>query len=127
MSTLVVTVDGEEVSVDAPEGPPGPRGPQGPAGQRGPTGPAGPQGVRGFTGMTGKRGPMGPGGQYFEHEQTEPATEWIINHNFGCHPMACRCLTLGGAEMDAEIVHVSDNQCRVYVTIPMAGRVLVSR
>ena len=57
----------------------------------------------------------------FIHSQTEEATEWIINHNRGYEPVI-ELLTVGGVKFFGEIVHVSFNQARVYLTTAAAGK-----
>ena len=69
-----------------------------------------------------QRGPRGvPGGSAFEFEQASPSDTWIINHNLGYEPLVS-VLTAGGEEVVAELLHVSDNQVRVLLASPLAGR-----
>lgn len=49
------------------------------------------------------------------------APVWVVNHNFGRTPCSLTVRTLGGAVVDAEVVHVNPNQTRVYFDAPMAG------
>lgn len=51
--------------------------------------------------------------------------EWIVNHNLGAKPAAVTVLSSGGVEVEANIVHMSDNQFRVLLNPPMAGQVIV--
>jgi hypothetical protein len=72
------------------------------------------------------QGPPGPPGMPgrglgFEADFAA-AAEWVVNHNLGFRPLVS-VLTPGGAEMDAEVLHTSLNQCRVYFSAPAAGRV----
>lgn len=67
----------------------------------------------------GAQGP--PGGTAFEHVQPSPAAEWIINHNLGLEPNV-EVLSVGGAVVDADVLHVSTNQVRVYFASAQAGR-----
>ncbi len=122
MTTLQVTVDGESVTI---QGPPGPRGPMGAIGPRGYPGPAGANGDRGLRGFPGVPGSSTP--HLVDWAQTEPSTEWIVNHNFGAVPTSVRLLTTGGADFDAEVLNVSENQLRVLLAAPAVGRVLCSR
>lgn len=69
----------------------------------------------------GAPGPRGePGGPHHVHEQLAPAAEWVINHNLGLRPVIA-VHGPGGASMLAAIVHVSDNQARVYFDAPVSG------
>lgn len=54
------------------------------------------------------------------HTQAVAATTWTINHNLGYRPTV-RPMTVGGAEMTAEILHASANQALVYFDSPTAG------
>jgi hypothetical protein len=54
------------------------------------------------------------------HVQTTASALWTINHNFGYRP-SVTLLTSGGAEMDASIIHASDNQVLVTFTTPQTG------
>lgn len=75
-------------------------------------------------GPPGPRGADGSEGSPYVHTQSSPATEWIVNHNRGFKPLAS-VLSAGGIEVVAEIVHMSDNQLRVYFNQPQAGSVVV--
>jgi hypothetical protein len=67
------------------------------------------------------QGPPGVGGATaYVHHQPTPSTEWIINHNLGYYPDVT-VLSTGLAEVDAEVVHISVNQTRVYFVVPFAG------
>jgi hypothetical protein len=77
-----------------------------------------------FIGRQGPRGADGAaGGQQFTHTQSQASAEWIVNHNLGRRPGA-EILTVGGMVMDAEVVHISVNQLRVYFKTAMAGSVI---
>lgn len=107
-------------------GKPGPRGAPGQRGERGPKGYDGLPGEPGPPGAAGAIGPPGPaGGAPYEHVQATPSDTWIVNHNLGRAPGAVRLVTTGGVEFDAEIVHVSANEVRVYLAAPAIGRVYV--
>lgn len=58
-------------------------------------------------------------------EQREAADAWTINHNLGRRPNV-QIRTLGGVEVDAEVIHVSENQVSVYFEIPTAGVIELS-
>lgn len=53
------------------------------------------------------------------------AAQWVVNHNLGRKPAAIAVLSPGGVEVDANIVHTSDNQFVVDLSPPMAGQVVV--
>jgi len=72
---------------------------------------AGPQGPQGEPGLSGAG---------FTYTQASPATTWIINHNLGFRP-SVEVLSVGGAEIEADVVHVSLNQTRIYFVAPTAG------
>lgn len=84
------------------------------------SGPAGPTGAAGPTGPTGPTGPAGVAALYL-HTQVTPAATWTINHSRGAIPAATTVLTVGGVEMDAEIVHTTVNQTQVLFVVATAG------
>ena len=57
----------------------------------------------------------------FLFTQSSAASTWTVNHNLGQKP-AVTLLTTGGAEFEAEILHLSDNQFQVYLATPTAGQ-----
>jgi hypothetical protein len=50
------------------------------------------------------------------------ALSWTVNHNLGRKPIVA-VFNSGGAEIEAEIVHVSNNQLVVYFVISTAGSI----
>ena len=72
---------------------------------------AGPQGPQGEPGLSGAG---------FTYTQASPATTWIINHNLGFRP-SVELLSIGGAEIEGDIVHSSVNQCIATFLVPVAG------
>jgi hypothetical protein len=70
--------------------------------------------------IVSEQGPAGPPPTRYLHAQTVASTEWIVNHNLGRCP-AMVVMTPGGLVVDAEIVCVSPNQCRVLLAMPMTG------
>jgi hypothetical protein len=62
------------------------------------------------------------GGLKFIHPQASESAEWIVNHNLGEKPIA-EVRTASGAVVDADVLHVSNNQLRVYFSSAMAGEV----
>jgi hypothetical protein len=81
----------------------------------------GPQGPPGDPGPQGEQGPPGASIESYTHTQAVPAAEWIINHNRGARPAAVVLMDDGGSQFDAEIVHVTLNQTRVYLSVPLTG------
>jgi hypothetical protein len=75
--------------------------------------------------LTAQQGPPGPSGQNgtgeaFTHTQASAASEWTINHNFGYRP-SVTLYSVGGSEIDAEVIHISNNQARAYFATNVAG------
>ncbi len=68
----------------------------------------------------GIMGPAGASASSFNHTQSTPSNTWTINHNLGFRP-SVELYTVGGSEFDGEVVHVSDNQCIVYLVSSIAG------
>ena len=79
-------------------------------------GPSGPKGDKGDTGQAGST---------HEHHQTTAASTWTVNHNLGFRP-AVTILSVGGAQMLAEVIHASLNQVLVYFDEPMTGLAVCS-
>lgn len=50
------------------------------------------------------------------------ATSWIVNHNLGRRPIVA-LFSQGGAEIMAEVIHISSNQFIAYFASPIAGGV----
>lgn len=61
------------------------------------------------------------GATFHEHVQSAAATLWTINHNLGREPTVS-VKTTGGAEVEADVVHISANQVRIQFSQPLAGR-----
>ncbi|MCE7868903.1 hypothetical protein DYH09_00850 [bacterium CPR1] len=68
----------------------------------------------------GKQGPAGTSGAGYIHTQAVAASTWIINHNLGYKP-AVAVVTVGGAELLAEVLHTSINQTVIYLASAYAG------
>ena len=62
----------------------------------------------------------GGGGPPFVHTQSIAASEWIVNHNLGFRP-AVTLFTVGGVEMEGEVIHSTLNQFRALFNTPLAG------
>lgn len=77
------------------------------------------------SGRQGPAGPKGESGQVFEHTQSAPSDVWTVNHNLGFRPGAS-VLSPGGAQLLAEVLHISANQLQVFFDSPQTGRVICS-
>lgn len=68
----------------------------------------------------GVQGPPGKSGDSYTHTQTAASAVWTINHNLGFRP-AIALLTDGGAVIEAEIGHASENTAVVTLSQPLVG------
>ena len=68
----------------------------------------------------GQQGPAGTPGAGYIHTQSVAASVWTINHNLGYKP-AVTALTVGGLEMEVEVLHISINQTQISLVAAMAG------
>lgn len=75
--------------------------------------------------VQGVQGPSGNSAIHYEHLQSIAAREWVVNHNFGLRPQVA-VLSLGGVAMLAEVLHLSQNQIRVYFDDLQTGIVVCS-
>jgi len=67
------------------------------------------------------QGPAGAGGgAVYIHTQSSASAIWTINHNLGFYP-AVELLDSGRREFEAEVIHISINQCVVYLVAPATG------
>jgi hypothetical protein len=73
-----------------------------------------------LVGTQGPKGAPGASGAGFIHTQSSPATEWIVNHNLGFKPVT-EVFDTGGNAIDVQVLHMSDNQLRIYLTAARAG------
>lgn len=64
--------------------------------------------------------PLGAGTPNFVHTQASAASSWTVNHNLGFRP-AVEVFSVGGAEIEAEVLHTSVNQTVISFTTPTAG------
>lgn len=71
-------------------------------------------------GVPGPAGPAGTPGAGYIHTQSVAASVWTINHNLGYKP-AVTALTVGGLEMEVEVLHISINQTQISLVAAMAG------
>lgn len=65
-------------------------------------------------------GALGSVGSGVTFEQLTPATTWNINHNLGYRP-SVEVFSVGGAEIDAEVLHLSVNQTQIHFVVATAG------
>ncbi len=56
----------------------------------------------------------------FTYTQNTPSSTWIINHGLGYKPIVS-IYTLGGQEIEADILHTSDNQTQIFFSVPTTG------
>lgn len=75
----------------------------------------------------GPQGPIGPQGipgtvDDYTQAFASAASTWTVNHNLGREP-AIQVLSVGGVELVADVVHVSNNQAQISFAAPTAGRV----
>ena len=73
-----------------------------------------------YQGRPGPPGQDGIGLTHKTHTQTSESTEWIFNHNLNRRPLV-QVFSTGGREVLTDVLHVSDNQCRIYFAQPMVG------
>jgi len=66
---------------------------------------------------------LASGGKPYVHAQASAATTWVVNHNRGYRPLVA-VLNPAGAEITAEVTHVSDNQLTVSFSTARTGQVL---
>ncbi|HAI59346.1 MAG TPA: hypothetical protein DCM32_05655 [Xanthomonadaceae bacterium] len=71
-------------------------------------------------GLTAGGLPFAGGSQSFVHTQASPSPSWTVNHNLGFRP-AVEVYSVGGAEIEAAILHTSVNQTAISFSTPTAG------
>lgn len=57
----------------------------------------------------------------YNHVQSTPSAEWVINHNLGFYP-SVELLNSDNAEMEGYVDHISIATLRVLFNIPVSGR-----
>lgn len=77
-----------------------------------------------FVGIVGPAGLDAPDAPPYLHTQSSPSSEWIVNHNRGFRPLVT-VLSAGGREVGAEVLHISDNQLRIYFAVAKTGSAIV--
>lgn len=76
----------------------------------------------------GRRGPQGaPGtsGAGYVHTQVTSLATWVIAHNLGYRPSVA-VTSVGGIEVEAEVVHISSTLLEVRFATPYAGQARLS-
>lgn len=71
-------------------------------------------------GGMGVQGIPGVAGGAYTHTQKLPSTSWTIAHNLGFHP-SIELRSAGGAEVDAEVTHLSLDVAVATFSQPLAG------
>jgi hypothetical protein len=71
-------------------------------------------------GTTAGGQPLGAGSPNFVHTQGSASTTWTVNHNLGFRP-SVEVFSVGGAEIDAEVLHTSINQTVISFNTATAG------
>jgi len=67
--------------------------------------------------------PGPPGGTSFVFTQATPQLVWSVSHNLGRYPII-RLKTLGTAEIEGQITHLSVNQFTVTFNTAQAGQAI---
>jgi hypothetical protein len=75
-----------------------------------------------------RQGPRGKPGRdaavfRYTHTQSSASDTWIVNHNLGAIP-GITIMSTGGLEINAGVMHVSNNQFIVTLSTPFAGQVV---
>ncbi len=65
-------------------------------------------------------GPQGPAAGSYTHVQSSAASVWTIAHNLGFRP-SVELLNSASQEIDADIVHLSNNVCIATFNLPITG------
>jgi len=68
----------------------------------------------------GLQGPPGAAADSYDHVQSSAATTWTVNHNLGRLPIVS-LRSVGGVEIEGDVVHVSNNQAQITFNISTAG------
>lgn len=61
------------------------------------------------------------GGAGYIHTQAVASDDWSVSHNLGYKPVVS-VLSPGGVEVDASVLHLSDNQFKVQFNQPQTGQ-----
>jgi hypothetical protein len=74
-------------------------------------------------GVVGPPGPAGPGGNVYEHVQSSPSAQWVVNHNLGVNTIVA-VLSPGGLVVEADVAHQNINQVHVNFNQPQTGKAI---
>lgn len=69
------------------------------------------------------KGDPGDAAAQFIHTQSAPLDTWTVNHNKGYRP-SVQVYSPGWVEIEANIIHVSENQIVVQLNEPLTGFVI---
>jgi len=64
--------------------------------------------------------PFAVGTLSYTYVQSVASSSWIVNHNLGFKP-AVEVLSAGGMEVEAEVMHTSNNQTIINFVSPQTG------
>jgi len=73
----------------------------------------------------GARGLSGSEIGRYEHDQQVSSSIWVINHNLGRRPASVSVLSPGGIEVDAGVLHNSENQLTITFDQPYVGTAIL--
>lgn len=65
-------------------------------------------------------------GASYLHTQASPLSTWTVNHNLNTDRPSVSVCSVGGIELDAQVVHISPNQALVSFNVPTAGTARVT-
>lgn len=71
------------------------------------------------TGLKGEPGNFNTA--IFNYVQSSPASSWLINHNLGYQPTIVKVKSVGGVEVEAEVIHINNNQVQINFNTNFAG------
>lgn len=80
-------------------------------------------GTVGPAGPTGPQGPAGASSARYRHDQITASTTWTVNHNLGLRPQ-CEVFTPGWVQIEAAILHVTDNQTTISFNSAQTGQAI---
>lgn len=59
----------------------------------------------------------------YEHVESSPSAEWVVNHNRGQSPIV-EVIDSAGRQIEADVLHINVNQTRIYFNQPVAGKAI---
>lgn len=81
------------------------------------------QAIAAIVGPPGRPGLSGDAALQYTHTQSVASDTWVVNHNKGYRPNAI-VYSIGWIEIEAAIIHTSENQILVQLNSPMTGYVI---